>query len=148
MQTLACSKCKNKMGIIYTYLLLVFPSVQIFRFDAPRDEDRRYLWPNSGRGIASLFTDARSGVRKCLNTTWKETTLKISLSWQKQHNGTKSKKRIICIPGQSESSNTRPVNYETVFHPVGPQNLHGLPWKVLYTILTCISSFWNSFNQI
>ncbi len=41
----------------------------------------------------------------------------------------------------------RPVNYETVFHPVGPQNLHRLPWKVLCTVLTCITSFWNSFQS-
>ncbi len=26
-------------------------------------------------------------------------------------------------------------------------NLHGLPWKVLCTILTCITSFWNNFQS-
>ncbi len=48
---------------------------------------------------------------------------------------------------RSEDQVTRPVNYEPVFHPIGPQNLHGLPWKVLCTILTCITSFWNSFQS-
>ena len=49
--------------------------------------------------------------------------------------------RYLKYMGEVLLKHTRPVNYETVFHPVGPQNLHGLPWKVLCTILTYITSF-------